>query len=195
MPESEALAHLLGSSQAEPQAPLTLSRRSLVVLGPHSQGAIPHGGQCTPTTWPERGPWLLVQWRLLSLSPHGWLNPPFFSVARGLRFCVPALSSCSELELLSSCGAQPSHCGGLSHGGGSRVLAQQLWRSGFSCPRHVRRSWTRDRTCVPCISRRILIHWTTEEVHTVAPQVAARALGWEAEAWFLPSPGPHFPFL
>ena len=170
MPESEALAHLLGSSQAEPQVPLTLSHRSLVVLGPHSEGAIPHRWQCTPTTWPEHGSWLLVQWRILSLSPHGWLNPSyfilFFLVALDLRCCVPALSSCSELGLLSSCGAQASHCGGLSCGGGSRVLAQQIWHSGFSCPRHVGSSWTRDQTCVPCIGRQILIHWTTKEVHT-----------------------------
>ena len=80
MPESEALAHLLGSSQAEPQVPLTLSHRSLVVLGPHSEGAIPHGWQCTPTTRPEHGSWLPVQWRILSLSPHGWLNPSYYFI-------------------------------------------------------------------------------------------------------------------
>ena len=175
--------------------PLTLSHRSLVVLGPHSQGAIPRRWQCTPTTRPEHGPWLLVQWRISCLAQPIFF---FFLVVLGLRCCVPALSSCSEPGLLSSCGAQTSHCGGFSCGGGSRVLAQQLRHSGFSCPRHVRPSWTRDQTCVPCIGRRIRIHWTTKEVHTglaMALQVAARALGWEAEAWFLPSPGPHFPFL
>ena len=29
---------------------------------------------------------------------------------------------------------------------------------------HVRASGTRDRTCVPCIGRRILNHWPTREV-------------------------------
>ena len=34
-----------------------------------------------------------------------------------------------------------------------------------SCsPQHVGSSWTRDRTCVPCIGRQILNHWTTREV-------------------------------
>ena len=35
-------------------------------------------------------------------------------------------------------------------------------------PQHVESSWTRDRTCVPCIGRRILIHCTTREVWTAA---------------------------
>ena len=35
-------------------------------------------------------------------------------------------------------------------------------------PQHVESSWTRDRTCVPCIGRQILIHCTTREVWTAA---------------------------
>ena len=31
-------------------------------------------------------------------------------------------------------------------------------------PHHVESSPTRDQTCVPCIGRRILNHWTTREV-------------------------------
>ena len=42
---------------------------------------------------------------------------------------------------------------------GSVVLAM-----GFSCPQNVESSWTRDRTCVPCIGRQILCHWATREV-------------------------------
>ena len=35
---------------------------------------------------------------------------------------------------------------------------------GLVAPRHVGSSRTRDRTCVPCIARRILNHCTTREV-------------------------------
>ena len=37
---------------------------------------------------------------------------------------------------------------------------------GFShcAPQHMESSWTRDLTCVPCIGRQILNHWTTREV-------------------------------
>ena len=47
-------------------------------------------------------------------------------------------SHCVQWELLSSCG---------------------VW-----APGHVRSSWTRDQTHVPCIGRRILYHWATKEV-------------------------------
>ena len=39
---------------------------------------------------------------------------------------------------------------------------------GLSCPQHVDSSQTRDRTCVLCIGRQILNHWTTREVPTFA---------------------------
>ena len=42
---------------------------------------------------------------------------------------------------------------------GSRVV----WH-GLGCSEHVRSSRTSDRTCVPCIDRRILTHWTTQDV-------------------------------
>ena len=41
--------------------------------------------------------------------------------------------------------------------------AQQLWLAGLVAPQHVGSSWTRARTCVPCIGRRILNHYTTRE--------------------------------
>ena len=47
---------------------------------------------------------------------------------------------------------------------GSRAQAQQLWHTGFVAPRHVGSSWTRARTRVPCIGRRILNHCATREV-------------------------------
>ena len=46
---------------------------------------------------------------------------------------------------------------------GSRVQAQQLWRTGLVAPWPVGPSWTRARTHVPCIGRWILNHCTTRE--------------------------------
>ena len=43
----------------------------------------------------------------------------------------------------------------------SRAQAQQLWHTGLAAPWRVGSSWTRDRTCVSCIGRWILNHWTT----------------------------------
>ena len=52
---------------------------------------------------------------------------------------------------------------------GSRGLAQLLWRMGLVALWPVGSSWTRDRTCVPCVGRRILIHCSSREVpaHTL----------------------------
>ena len=76
------------------------------------------------------------------------------------------------------CGAQASHCSGplccgdwlqvrgpqqLWHTG-SRAQAQQLWLTGPVALRHVGSSWTRARTRVPCIGRRIPNHCATREV-------------------------------
>ena len=46
---------------------------------------------------------------------------------------------------------------------GSRVCGfSSCWRhTGLAAPRHVDSSQTRDQTCVPCMSRRILNHGTT----------------------------------
>ena len=47
---------------------------------------------------------------------------------------------------------------------GSRAQAQQLWCTGLVAPWHVVSSWTRARTRIPCIGRRILNHCATKEV-------------------------------
>ena len=39
--------------------------------------------------------------------------------------------------------------------------------TGLVFPWHVSSSWTRDRTCVPCIGRQVLIHCTTREVLSI----------------------------
>ena len=47
---------------------------------------------------------------------------------------------------------------------GTKMPAQQLWHTGLVAPWHVGSSWTRNQTCVPCIGRQILNHWTIREV-------------------------------
>ena len=74
----------------------------------------------------------------------------------GLCCCMKAFSSCAKWGLLSSCGAQTSHCGGFSscraqaRGSpasvvvactGSRVQAQELWHMSLIAPWHVESSW------------------------------------------------------
>ena len=46
---------------------------------------------------------------------------------------------------------------------GLSVAVASLVDRGFVALRHVRSSQTMDRTCVPCIGRQILNHWTTRE--------------------------------
>ena len=69
--------------------------------------------------------------------------------------------------LLSSCSAWASHCSGFSCGRaqGSRACRlQQLWPMGLVAPWHVESSRSSDWTCVRCIGRWILNHWTTRQV-------------------------------
>ena len=42
--------------------------------------------------------------------------------------------------------------------------AQDLQWAGLVIPWHVESSWTGDQTCVSCMSRRTVNHWTTREV-------------------------------
>ena len=62
------------------------------------------------------------------------------------------------------CGAQASHCRGLSlWSTGSRRAGSVVWLTGPVAPRHVGSSQTRARTRVPCIDRQILNHCATRE--------------------------------
>ena len=58
---------------------------------------------------------------------------------------------------------------------GTRVHKLHLWHMGLVALWHVKNSWARDRTCVPCIGRWILNHWTTREV----PQFTS----WFTSSW------------
>ena len=71
------------------------------------------------------------------------------------------------LLLLGSTGSRARGLQQLWHAG-SKAQAQQLWHTGLVAPPHVGSSQTRDRTCVPCIGRRILNHCATREVQQPA---------------------------
>ena len=69
---------------------------------------------------------------------------PLFKLFFGLRW-VFAFSSCEQ--------------------GLKGTQAQWLWPEGYVALQHVGlRSLTRDWTCIPCIGRQVLNHWTTREV-------------------------------
>ena len=100
-----------------------------------------------------------------------------FLAALSLHCCVWTFSSCCVQGLLFvvvhglliAVASLVAEHGLQAHGlqqlwlAGSRAQAQQLWRTGLVAPRHVGSSWTRARTRVPCIGRRILNHCATRE--------------------------------
>ena len=98
--------------------------------------------------------------------------------ALGLRCCTKAFSGYSKWGLLSNGSARASHCAGFSCCrawalgclGFSKwgVWDQQLWCTSLVATWHVKSSQTRDQTCVPCIGRWLLNHWTTTEVPRLA---------------------------
>ena len=89
------------------------------------------------------------------------------------------LHLCCCMQTFSSCSTWvPHHCGfsscrvwALGHAGFSSCgsQAQYSWFAGsrvqgLVASQHMASSWTRDPTCVSCIGRWILNHWTTKEV-------------------------------
>ena len=67
---------------------------------------------------------------------------------------------------LQACGPQQlQHTGSVVAAGSvvARAWAQKLWCSSLVIPWHVESSWTRDRTCVPCIGRETPIYCTARE--------------------------------
>ena len=67
-----------------------------------------------------------------------------------------AFPSHEEWGLLSRCRALAFHCDGLS---GCRPWA--LGHTGLAGLGQVKSSQIRDQTCIPCVARQILSHWTT----------------------------------
>ena len=91
-----------------------------------------------------------------------------FLAVLGFCCCAQAFFSCGEWGLLSSRDVQASHCG---HFFCCRAWALECGLS--SCgtlvsvvitSQHVESSRIKDGTCVLCIGRQILNHWTTREV-------------------------------
>ena len=90
-----------------------------------------------------------------------------------LLFAVLGLSCCAlAFSSLASRGYSLVAVHGLLNAGASLVAEhrlqacglQQPWLMGLVALQHVRSSWIRDQTCVPCTGRQILNHWTTREV-------------------------------
>ena len=84
----------------------------------------------------------------------------------GLLCYTQVFSSCSKQGLLSSCRSWASHYASFSCGAWALGLAS-FSSCGEWAPGHmgsVVSSQTRVRTCVSCIGRQILNHWTTREV-------------------------------
>ena len=94
-----------------------------------------------------------------------------FSAVLGLCCFAQAFSSCSKWALLSCAGFSPQRLlllqsTGSGHAGcsswGTQAQSSQL--VGLVAPKHVKSSWIRDQTHVPCTGRWILIHCATREV-------------------------------
>ena len=86
---------------------------------------------------------------LAALGPGCWAAFPLVAARGG--YSLVAVCSFSLWWLLL-----------WSPGSGAHGL-QWLWDMGFVVLRHVGSSQTRDLTCVSCIARQILNHWTTRE--------------------------------
>ena len=97
-----------------------------------------------------------------------------FDRAGYLLHFVQAFSSCSRRGLLFIAVpwlliAMASRCRATRAPGakgcvGCGTQAPSLQHTGLVALQHVESFWTRDRTCVPCIGRQILNHWTTRGV-------------------------------
>ena len=122
----------------------------------------------------------------LSAARQPWVSVFFFRVS--VRFCsgqcwvLAVVRGCPVIaasqqgltlvlvhRLLAAGASVPEHglqalrlqWSGLA---GSGAWAEPLWCPGFFAPQFVGSSQTRDQTCVRCIGRRILSHWSTREV-------------------------------
>ena len=104
--------------------------------------------------------WVFVAVRRLSLVVASGGYSSLRYVDFSLRWLLLLWSTGSRHVGFSCCGMQAQQLWLV----GSRAQAQQLWLTGLVAPWHVGSSWTRARTCVPCIGRRILNHCATREV-------------------------------
>ena len=104
--------------------------------------------------------WVFVAARGLSLVEANRGYSSLWCTGFSLRWLLLLQSTGSRHVGFSSCGTWAQQL----WLAGSRVKAQQLWRTGLVAPQHVGSSWTRDQTHVPCVGRWILNHCATGEV-------------------------------
>ena len=140
---------------------INIFRHQTVSLKQHGQKALLLLLNESPASWIQYIIHYLMTLRIIFiLSKWSFLCFLIF-LFMYLFLAAQAFSSCSEWELLFSCGAHTCHHSGFSCCG---EQAQQVRCTGLVAPWHVESYQTRNRTCVPSICREILNHWTTREV-------------------------------
>ena len=105
--------------------------------------------------------YLFIYMAVLGLCCSTWI----------LQCCERDFSSCSEWGLFAGCGVEALHCSSLlSQITGCRQQTQYSCGAQAQLPysRWDLSSLIRDQTCVSCIERWILNHWTTREASTIA---------------------------
>ena len=101
----------------------------------------------------------IVKW-VISFGLYCMVNVQFSSVAQSCpTLCDPMDCSMPGLPVHHQL---PEFTQGSTHARARRL--QKLWCSGLVTLWLLESSWIRDRTCVPCIGKRILTHCTTREV-------------------------------
>ena len=104
--------------------------------------------------------WVFVAVHGLSRVAASEVYPSLRCASFSLRWLLLLRSKGSRHAGFSCCGTRAQQLWLM----GSRVLAQQLWRTGLAAPWHVGSSQTRAQTRVPCTGRWILNHCATREV-------------------------------
>ena len=87
----------------------------------------------------------------------------FILAPLSLPCSVQTFSSWQQVGATLCCGSRALGIKSFSTGGLQAQIGS-LWCTGFVAPQHVESSQSRDRTCVPCVGRRILIHYATKKV-------------------------------
>ena len=107
----------------------------------------------------------------------------------GSSLLVWAFSGCDKWVLLSSCGAQASHCGGSASCGlqSLQCMSSTVAAHGPSCLVACGIFLDQGWDCVPCAGRQILDHWTTREVQLVCILSSLTLLHHQHSNWDLRS--------
>ena len=125
--------------------------------------------------------WVFVAARRLSLVVASWGYSSLWCVGFSLRWLLLLQSVGSRCVGFSSCDTWAQQL----WLAGSRAQAQQLWCMGFVAPRHVGSSWTRARTHVLCIGRRILNRCATREPPVIVVLICISLMISNVEHFFM----------